>query len=167
MKHVNIAASGVIALTDNNTNYLFIDYNAGAPQWVATTSSTATNGLDKVLGYLLTREGTTLNVVDARDKSVDFPNKADNLFHKFGKFIHAAGGTALGSSGLNVTVTAGEFFFGVNPQPHVAFDTSIAGTANANIFEYYYGSWTEINDSKAIDNVQYDLAGKLTNLGVG
>ena len=165
--NVNIAASGVLTLTDDTTNYLYIDYNTGSPQWVVTTSATATNGLDKVLGYFLTRESNTLNIIDARDKSVDFANKADALFHDFGKFIHAEGGTSIGSSGLNVTVTAGRFYFGVNPIDHVAFDTSIAGTANANVFEYYYGGWVEVVDSKAIDNVNYDNAGTLTALGSG
>ena len=165
--HVNLAASGVLALTDNTTNYLYIDYNAGSPQWAVSTSETATNGWDKVLGYFLTREGNELKIVDVRDGSVDLANKSDALFHDFARFIHKEGGTSIGSSGLNVTVSGGRFYHGISPIDHVAFDTSIGGTANENVFEYYYGSWTEIVDSKAIDNVQYDNAGTLTALGTG
>ena len=165
--HINVAASGVLALTDATANYLYIDYNAGTPQWVVSTSETATNGLDKVLGYIVARRGNILKIIDTRNSAVDFPNRAGALFKDFGTFLHKEGGSILGASGLNVTVTAGRFWYGVNPIPHDAFDTSIAGTAPANVFTSIYGAYTITDDVKLLDNVNYDNAGTLTALGTG
>ncbi len=165
--HVNLVASGVLALTDNAANYLYIDYNAGTPQWAVSTSETVTNGLDKVLGYIVARRGTILKIIDARNAAVDFPNRAGTLFKDFGTFLHKEGGSILGATGLNVTVTAGRFWYGVNPIPHDAFDTSIAGTAPANVFTSIYGAYTITDDVKLLDNVNYDNAGTLTALGTG
>lgn len=165
--HANIAASGVLAITDASTNYVYIDYNAGTPQWVVSTSITAANGLDKVLGYIIARQGLVLKTVDVRDTSIDIANKSNTLFTDFQRFIHKEGGTSIGSSGLNVNVTAGKFYYGINPIDHIAFDTSIAGTANANVFAYTYTGWVFVQDSKLIDSTNYDNAGVLTAMGVG
>lgn len=149
-----------IALTDNATNYIYISYNAGNPIFVATTNFADMDGTTKVLTYVVHRLGTVLHTLDVRDQNVDTINKITTLFSKFSNFIHAQGGTALGSNGLAVTVTAGSFFYQLQEKPHIAFDTSIAGTANANVFGLWYrngvGGWIEVPNSKVVNTTVYD-----------
>ena len=164
---VKVAATSSIALANNAANYVYIDYNAGAPVWVVSTSEGAYNSYDKVLGFIVARRDNILKVVDARFPTVDFGNVANQLFKDFGRFLHKSGGTAIGSSGLAITVTAGRFWYGTNPIPHPAFDTSIAGTANENIYTSIYGSFTITDEVKLLDNVNYDNGGTLTAMANG
>jgi len=166
-----VQAQNNLALTDGAGNYIYLDYNAGTPTFVASTSISSFNCLDKCISYLVYREGTQLYVIDAREQNVDGNRKSRRLFLDFSTFIHASGGTMIGSpSGLNVSVTSGSFYFMLQQLPHVAFDTSVAGTANANVFAYYYrnglGGWTKVANSKTVSNSQYDDGtGTLASLG--
>lgn len=157
---ISFDASGPLALTDSAENYIYLDYNLGSPQFAVSTSRSAFNCIDKCLAYYIYRAGTKLNIIDAKEQNVDSNRKARQLFLKFSKFIHASGGTVLGSSGLSLTVTAGEFFYILESVPHEAFDTSVAGTGNQNIFSLWYrdgiGGWTETIESKTIDTTVYD-----------
>lgn len=157
---IEVSAQSSISLTDNSENYVYYDYNAGSPQWAVSTSRDAFNCIDKCIGYYIYREGTSLNIIDAREQNVDGNRKSRQLFLKFQKFIHAEGGTVLGSSGLALTVTAGEFFYMLEDLPHTAFDTTVAGTANENVFTLWYrdgvGGWTETVDQKTINSTVYD-----------
>lgn len=154
------SAQSPIALTDNATNYIYVYYNAGAPTFVATTNLADMDGTTKVMTYVVHRSGNVLHSLDVRDQNVDTINKTTTLFSKFATFIHAQGGTVLGSTGLAVTVTSGSFFYQLQEKPHVAFDTSVAGTANANVFDLWYrnglGGWTSVASSKVIDTTTYD-----------
>jgi len=157
---IQVDAQGPLALTDNAENFVYLDYNAGTPQWAVSTTSTAFNCLDKCIGYTIYRNGTNLNIIDAKEQNVDGNRKSRQLFLKFQKFIHAADGTKLGGTGLALTVTQGEFFYMLQSLPHPAFDTSVAGTANENVFSLWYrdgvGGWTETANSKVIDSTVYD-----------
>jgi len=150
-----------LEMTDNATNYISIDWNGGTPQYITSTSEASFNCLDVCLCYMIVREGTTLNWVDAREQNVDANRKARRLFLDFSKFIHSEGGTVISEpSDLAVALTEGSFYFMMEEIPHVAFDTSIAGTANANVFTMYYRDggtgWTTTADSKLIDTNTYD-----------
>ena len=163
------AAQANIALADNQVNYVYIDYNAGTPVFAVSSSNTAFNCMDKCIAYTIAREGTKLYIVNAKEQNVDTGTKMRRLFLNFANFIHSAGGTVLGTSGRNVTVTSGSFNYMITEIPHPAFDTSVAGTANENVFAYYYrdgvGGWTRTADNKLIDNLHYDNGtGTLANL---
>ncbi|MDD5688484.1 MAG: hypothetical protein PHE88_11715 [Elusimicrobia bacterium] len=149
-----------IALTDNAANYVYIDWNAGSPTFNVSTSIASFNCLDKCIAYVVHRNGNSLHWIDAREQNVDGNRKTRQLFLKYSRFIHAEGGTIIGSSGLAVTLTAGTFFFMLQQIDHIAFDTSIAGTANANVFDMWYrdgvGGWTTVPSSKVIDTTVYD-----------
>lgn len=155
-----IPAQTPISLTDNSLNYVYVDYNAGSPTFLVTTSLATINGTTNVVAYVVHRQGTVLHHLDVRDQNVDALNKISEVFYGFTPFIHESGGTLLGSSALAITVTAGSFFFQFQKLPHTAFDTSVAGTANANVFALWYrngtGGWTEVANSKVIDTTVYD-----------
>jgi len=159
-----------ISLTDLATNYVYLQWNAGVPNFAVSTSITSFNCLDACLAYTIAREGTKLYIIDAREQNVDMSTKLRQLFLNFANFIHSAGGSILGGVGLNLTVTAGSFSYMVNKIDHPAFDTTVAGTANENVFALYYrdglGGWIRIADQKVIDTLYYDDGtGTLAALG--
>lgn len=158
---VAVNAQTNLALTDNATNYVYLDYNGGSPQFVASTSITSFNCMDKCIAYMIHRDGTTLDIVDAREQNVDWNRKSRQLFLKFSKFIHADWWTVLWNpSTTTISLSSGEFFFMLQSLPHDAFDTSVAWTANANVFKLWYrdwvGWWTSVANSKTVDTTTYD-----------
>jgi len=159
--HVQKAAQAGLALADNSVNYIYLDWNAGTPTFAAGTSINDFNCMDKCIAYRVTRSGNDLNILDARKQNVDANRKIRKRFLEVETFTHAEGGSILGESGTrNISVTAGAFYFMLVKQAHPAFDTSVAGTANENVFSYFYrdggGGFTEVADSKQIDNANYD-----------
>lgn len=159
---VEVPAVTNLPITTGSTNYLYIDYNAGAPTWVATLNQTDINCTDKCLGYILFRTSSgQLDFIDDRGHSIDVSRKTRALFRSFGRFIHVEEGSSLYSpTGLTLGLTAGAFFYTVTRVDHPAYDTSIIGTANENVFEYFYrdglGSWIGTYDQKTVDNTYYD-----------
>lgn len=159
--NARVAAQTSISLTDDATNYVYLDYNAGTPQWVVGTTLTSFNRQDKMLGFMIHRAGTVLNYLDLREASLDQAAKSNHLFQDFARFIHKEGSTIISEpASLAIGFTEGEFFFTTEVITHVAFDTSIAGTANANVFDMHYqdgvGGWTHVINSKLIDVTTYD-----------
>jgi len=157
---IAVSAQTNLALTDDATNYVYLDYNAGSPQFVASTSITSFNCMDKCIAYMVHRNGNTLHTIDAREQNVDSNRKSRQLYLKFSRFIHSENGTVIGSSGLAITVTAGSFWFMMQEQAHDAFDTSVAGTANVNVFKLWYrdgvGGYTGTASQKTITTTTYD-----------
>jgi hypothetical protein len=174
LKSLVISSTTNLALIDNEVNYLYINYNGGALVWNVGTSISDFDGLTKVIGYAVGRNGLTLNVVDLRKINVDFGRKGRRQKVEADGYIYSGwhrstlARSTLGSSGLNVTVGAGKYYYFDNPFSQSAFDTSIAGTALPNVFRYFYnrtGNWTQIAQQKTINNTQYDNAGTLVTLG--
>lgn len=153
---VEFAAQTPIALTDNSINYVYLDYNAGSPQFVVSTSLSAFNCMDKCIAYTIVREGTVLHYVDARGQNVDANRKHRRKILETENFKWVKGGSILSAVGTrNIAVSAGSFYYGLNKISHSAFDTSVADT-----FAYYYrdglGGWTKTTGNTQINNTQYD-----------
>ncbi|MFA7597782.1 MAG: hypothetical protein WCX83_00165, partial [Candidatus Cloacimonas sp.] len=158
---VEISAQANLALTDNSTNYVYFDYNAGVPTFKATIDRSIINCMDKRLAYTIYKKGTVLDVQNSVGQNVDISTKLRKLFYAFSKYIHAEGGTILSQpAALALGLTEGSFYSGIIEVPHVAFDTNVAGTANENVFTLYYrdgvGGFTEVADSKLISTTTYD-----------
>lgn len=149
-----------IALTDNATNYVCLEYNAGSPAFFTSTTVTDFNGMDHIIAWVVHRDGTVLHSLDARNINVDNSRKAAHMFLDYARFIHASGGTALGNpSALTISVTSGHFYFMLNEISHDAFDTSVAGTANVNVFtlwNHVAGVYTETANQKSVGTTLYD-----------
>jgi len=150
-----------IALTDNATNYVYLSYNAGVPTFLVSTAVTACNGMDKILVWMIHRLGIVLHSIDVRNLNVDTARKTAHMFLAFARFIHAAGGSVLGNpSTLAISLTSGHFYFMLNEIEHDAFDTSVAGTANVNVFNLWHrdgiGGWTDTIEQKLVNTLYYD-----------
>lgn len=148
-----------IALTDDATNYLYLNYAGVSTAFAVTTTETIPNGLNKVLSYEIHRNGNVLHYIDQRSQTVDALRKVNDLRAALSRFAHDNTGTALGANGLALTVTAGAFHRRIEALPHAAFNTSVAGMANANVFvlwNHVAGVYTSTELSKVINTTLWD-----------
>ena len=158
---VEVQAQSNLTLTDLSTNYIYLDYNSGNPQFKTTTSIDAFNCLDKCITYVAVRVGNDINYIDLREQNVDLSTKSRRLFLDFARFIPTESGNKISEpSPLTIAVTAGAFYMMIVKVSHSGFDTSIAGTANENVFKLHYrdglGGWTSVADQKIVDTTTYD-----------
>jgi hypothetical protein len=158
---IQVPASNNIPLVDGAANYVFTDWNGGTPIVATSTVVTDFNCLDKCLLWTVCREGTELHVLDGRRMNVDANRKHRRVLLEAERFRKTSTGTAIGTPGnRNITLTSGRFYYALNQVDHGSYDTSVAGTALANVFRYYYrngsGGWVTLNDQKQINNLNYD-----------
>lgn len=145
-----------LAMTDNSTNYVYIDYNNGAPVPKVTLDPTIINVTTRVPHCIITREGSFLNIILLANDSVDANAKLrKRLFYAEERFAHASGGILSNPSLLYLACSAGLFYFGLGVINTPALDTSVTGT-----FEYYWtadtgATWTE-TDAVQLSNTQYN-----------
>jgi hypothetical protein len=153
------AESGVnVNLADNDISWVYVEYNAGSPQVIATITE-RTDFNRNILLAVIQRTGTILHINET-DKHIvgDHANSMIRRLKETLPYGHVSGGI-IGETGTrNITVTAGSFWRGLTEFTTAALDTSAAGT-----FNYWYndGSWQEIASQTQIDNTQYN------NFGVG
>lgn len=154
---IPVAFSGVtnIALTNNATNFIYLDYNSGTPTVAVTTNSTTVNMLDKVAMHVAVREGTKLSHLDVLDQNVDHIARNQIKEYYTEAFKRKNGGMIISDAGtLHLSCDGGAFFFQLNEYSVPALDTTGTDT-----FEYYYrdgvGGWIE-SDQQVIDNLYYD-----------
>jgi len=145
---------------DGATTYYFIDYNAGSFVIRSSTIITSFNCLDKCHLYTISREGTNLFILDAREQNVDSNRKARKRNYETAPFAHAPGGTILGASGLFLSLTAGVFYFSYVRIPHGVFDTSLSGTTVDRVIMSHWqngsGGWNYSATDKQVNNLKYD-----------
>lgn len=149
------AASDPVALTDDNINYVYADYNSGSPVIAASTSAPASLHTAVLLAAIW-RSGTDLHINETVRPHVG--DHAANMIQRLkdvAPYAHVSG-AILGETGTrNITVTAGEFWEGLQNFTTDAFDSSGADT-----FTYYYrdggGGWTETSPMSQLDNANYD-----------
>lgn len=148
----DLGSSSGIALTDNYTNYVYIDYNSGSPQIVVSTSNIANGHTTFNLGKVF-REGTSLDIIPSGLNIYDF-SKRIQQHHLEEASLHFTSGAIVGETGTrNISITAGVLYAGLNRIITDAIDTSVADT-----FEYYYyngAAWIK-SDQTQINNTQYN-----------
>ena len=152
------AAQTNIALVDNSLNWVYIDYNAGAPQ-VATDTNIANIDLhtEIVIGRVY-RSGATLSILNVGQDITDYMTKGCYKDFEVEGFVRASGIVTSETGVRQLDVTAGVIYCAHNRITIAAIDTSGAGR-----FTYHYndGAWQTVAAQTQIDNVQYN------NYGVG
>jgi len=152
------AAQTNIALVDNSLNWVYIDYNAGAPQ-VATDTNIANIDLhtEIVIGRVY-RSGATLSILNVGQDITDYMTKGCYKDFEVEGFVRASGMVTSETGVRQLDVTAGVLYCAHNRITTAAIDTSGAGR-----FTYHYndGAWQTVAAQTQIDNVQYN------NYGVG
>lgn len=144
-----------VALADNDMNYVYVEYNAGSPQVIATATKRADLHTNVLLATVY-RIGTTLHISEANHRHI--ANGMGNLISRFVEtepFERGDGGI-IGETGTrNFSLTAGSWWHGLD-----SFSTSAFDSSGADTFTYIYqdgvGGWTSILAQSQINNTQYD-----------
>ena len=150
----DVAASALTAIATNDTTYILVNYNAGAPIIEFSLVNTD-NGNDIFMLYEVSRNGTVvIHVTPEIQHANNTMSIAQNwMYENFSQ--HRTDGLIIGETGTrNVTVTAGILWVKLNRLAISAIDTSAADT-----FSHYYhvaGVWTELVSQTQWDNLQYD-----------
>jgi len=171
VKTFDYAGDTTTALADGTTRYIFIQYNSGSPTYSLETTRDQDEKDQFLIGWV-TNDGGTLHIINAKQRAGGIPFWLEHYLQEVHGFIRAdaLGGVSLGEDGSNryVTVTEGEFYFGLNEFPIVAVDTNPGGGADT-MTRYYpvSGVWTKQTGLTAWPNTEYsdgtDLQTMTTN----
>ena len=133
------AATAGLALTDLSVNFVYLDWNGGTPQYLATTDRTTVNQYNQFIVGRCFRSGTSVEVQIATGFSVfNLQRRAqDRLITKYGNMDRVSGATvSQHATALRIQTDAGVFYSGNNQ-----FTTTAANT-----FKVWYrtggGAWT-------------------------
>lgn len=151
---VNIDGVSDLALTNNQTNFIYAEYNAVTPTINVTLNPNDINLTTKIPLFVVVREGAHLSIYNVGEDSVDSNASLRKRFFYTEKFRRADGGAIIYDSGaLHIGCTAGEFYFGLTSFTFNAFDTTGADT-----FEYYRlinSVWIRADES-TVSNTEYN-----------
>ena len=142
-----------LALTDNSTNYIYIDYNSGSPVAGSKVSLGAINLRTEIVIGRVYRSGTSLNILEVGQFFEEYQTKACRKdFELYG--FQRASGEIIGETGTrNITVSAGVDYCAHNRITTPAIDTSVADT-----FDTWNSSASVTPDTTGIsqvDNANY------------
>ncbi len=163
-KFFDFSANNSVALTDLLTSYIYLDYNAGTPQIVVSTSIT-THGFKQDHIHIATifRNGTTLHYHEEDAIGIGRINIVDMRLLEIHDADRASGLTTSDGGALSLSITSGVIYEGLNR--HTA---SVDGSTWSTW--YYDGdlgtpAWVEVTGQSTIDNANYnDVATGLANL---
>ncbi|KKK73983.1 hypothetical protein LCGC14_2888330, partial [marine sediment metagenome] len=131
-KFFDFSADNSVSLTDQVTNYLYVDYNGGTPQIVVATART-THGFkqDHIPIGCIFRDGTTLHLHSFANFGIQGINRT-HMHHIEEADGHRANGLVTSSTGTrNLAITAGVLYVGLDRTTTSPFTTPNSGTADA------------------------------------
>lgn len=152
-------AGANVNLADLDTSYVYLEYNAGSPRAIATTT-VRTDKNTNVLLATIYRDGTSLHINTADKFTVGdhaalmIQRLLDTMAygHKTGAILSEVGTR-------EIDITAGAFWRGLTEFTTSAVNTTGGG---GGTFSYYYkpaGAWTKVTAQTQIDNTQYNNFG--------
>ena len=151
------------ALTDDDLNYVYVDYNSGSPIVAITINPAILNGHTIVLLGTIYRKGTMVWPSGSIGQSVaDIVRRLQQKSQEI-HGVTRVSGLITSESGARFLVTTAGFAWANATQLSVAaFDTTGADT-----FDAWYGAAgaTRVTGGTQVDNTNYDNAGTLTALG--
>lgn len=156
-----------LALADNETNWIGIEYNAGVPQVkIETDLANFTFHDDFVLGRVY-RNGAALSILNAGSYYDNFQHRVCFRIFETEQFRRVLGGIIADEGLLDFSITEGAWYCGTTRFTTAAWDCSGADT-----FTYWYrdggGGWTTVGAQADINNLNYDDGvPPLGALGVG
>jgi len=142
------------ALSNNDTNYVVIDYSGGTPSWDILTDNSTINGETIVLTHIIYRANNFLHVLDFGNEGIALPNKINDRIVAVNRFGRESG-FSLGLSGSTgvVTLTSGIAWNGTNRQSLVAVNSQ-----DDIFFQSYHtgGTWTYTTSANTLNDLYYD-----------
>lgn len=148
------AADTSISLTDDSINYIYIDYNAGTPIPVASTTE-PTEYQTKIMLARIFRNGTELHINQTVRHTIgDHAGLMMRAMAETMPFAWVSGAEISEVGTRQFSITEGIWWNGLTRFVTAEFD----GTSDT--FNMYYrdgvGGWTEVAGETAINNTQYD-----------
>ncbi len=99
-----------VVLTDGVNNYIYVEYNAGAPRVIATTSVRTDTNTNFLLGEVF-RNGTTIHINQTGKIAVsDHAGKMIQFNKEVMPYARASGGMISASGTRNIALEAGSFW---------------------------------------------------------
>lgn len=100
--------SGIPSLVDNETNYIYIDYNSGTPVWNVSNTDSVINGSDKIRFMTVYRLGTFVHTLEFGNIGAGLSEKLNARTIATERFARESGLTIglSGSTGI-ATITEG------------------------------------------------------------
>jgi len=145
MKQYNISALGTTVLTNDDTNYVIVNYNSGSPVYQVTTDVLVINESDIVPVYTIYRDNNELHVLEWGTVGTGLVNKLHARFVKTDRFGHESG-LALGEAATRlITTTAGKIWVGGNV---TSLPKTNSGTDNATFWYHVAGVWTQSTETQ-------------------
>ena len=151
------ASATPLALTDDATNWVYIDYNGGSPVPAVTDDHTTVDQNTEFAIAMIYREGVTLHIYEKGQNAYNHSMRGHRYFEEVQGFQRGDGlnVTESGPPSLKIVMTAGSLFRGYNMSNMTAIDT--AGT---DMFTTVYrdggGGWTYTAAQTTISNTNYD-----------
>lgn len=147
------SASNNLALVDDTTNYVYVDYSGGTPVVGVETTKTANNRNKILLGKVF-REGTELHTIEAGMYISELAkNTLGYLTETFGEVSRTSGYVVSESGERYLITTSGVLWAGLTRIITSSFNSS------DNSMETYYrngtGGWNETHSAQ-INNTYYD-----------
>jgi len=155
-RFVNWPTTTPITLTDESTNYIYLDYNSGSPTVYATINRNDID-LSHNIGFgRVYKSGTLLSIIQSGNEAFCITSRIhERLIYTDGGLVRSSGGVISATGTRNIASTAGSFYLGLNNVTTSAKDTSVSDS-----FKYWYrngsGGWTSVYPQTQISNTQYD-----------
>lgn len=158
-------ASGTgTTLTDNATNYLYIDYNAGTPILKCVTDRST---LNETTQFTLGRVFKNGNDIEVLMSGINLYNRTRKIHERwidtFGG-ISYANGIITSCTGLKPAITGGTLYAGSNKITISAKDCNAGGTFDAYYYNPTTAQWVIVTGQTSLDNTQYNKADTGTGL---
>jgi hypothetical protein len=153
--YVSMPAQAGPALTDNQLNYIYFDYNGGTPQYAATTDRTTIHEYDQFTFGRVYREGTDTHITQSGTNIFNAYRRIHNrLVKKYG-FDWASGSTVSESDTRKLAITSGVWYIGNTEIPTTGYDTNVSGTFVLAYTTDGGTTWTS-SDATQLGNTQYN-----------
>lgn len=149
-----------VGITSNDITYIYADYTT--LQYQTTNDITSIPATDQVVTSVVAHAHGQIHYLNIGGYTVDFMANYARMRAVTSWLEHGYGAMVSEPSPLALAVTAGGFYIINQLITTIAFDTSVAGTANENVFRSIYQDavgWQSTADQKTIDVNNYNQLG--------
>ncbi|KKM27588.1 hypothetical protein LCGC14_1573250, partial [marine sediment metagenome] len=161
-KFFDFSADANVSLTDQLTNFVYLDYNGGTPQIVVTTTSIITHGFKEDHIHIATifRDGTVLHFHEEDTIGIERINIVDMRLLEMHDADRASGLVTSDAGSLALSVTTGVIYEGLSRH------TTTANGSTWSTWHYNFtgGVWVEVTGQSTVSNTQYNNIASGTGL---
>lgn len=145
-------------LTDDSINYVYMDYNSGSPQILATADRTTIRLQDQFTLGRVYKDGTDIHIINSGVNLYNATRRMHEAKIEVLGFQRASGGVISESAVTERALdsTEGIFFLGDNEMITSAKDTSTGGSDFFTSWYYVDSAWASSTGQQQIDNTNYN-----------